>query len=71
MLPYTLALAPHLLALSALAAAGPLITGTQVSAGYSNLASVALLWTTEFIGARAAVREDVPAEPAPQPVVPA
>jgi len=42
-LPYTLALAPHLLALSALAAAGPLITGTQVSAGYSDLASVALL----------------------------
>lgn len=35
------------------------------------LASVALLWTTEFIGARAAVREDVPAELAPQPVVPA
>jgi hypothetical protein len=42
-LPQTLALVPHLLALSALAATGPLITGTQVSSGYSNLASVALL----------------------------
>jgi hypothetical protein len=40
---HTLTLAPPLLALSALAVAGPLITGTQVSSGYSNLASVALL----------------------------